>query len=162
MNWIVAKIRWVMLAAGALSCSMLYAAVKPSEAVDLLFDRALESLLAEVVVPAWAALLGLLGGMLLYGALVPQARTLILTVASAGKLVLPVVMLVHGRRYLDEGVVVLIAFDLVMVALFVAFLIGVRRSGALRARAEPSTVSLAPRSEPEVRATPRPPLAKAR
>jgi hypothetical protein len=160
MNWVVAKIKWIMLVAGALTCSMLYAAVMPSEAVDFLFDRTLDSALAKVIVPCWAALVGLVGAMLIYGAFVPQVRTLVLSVAGSSKLVFLGLMLARGRQYLDERVGLVIALDVVMVAFFVLFMIGVRRTGAGREDVGPQSVSLAPRADQGVRLPPRPPLVK--
>lgn len=161
MNWIVAKIKWIMLLAGALTCTMLYAAVDPSEAVDFLFDRTLESALAEVIVPSWAALFGLTGALLIYGAFVPQARKLVLTVAGSGKLVFLGLVLARGREYLDEKVGLVLALDAAMVAVFVIFMIGTRRRGPRLERVAQPLASPAPRANPGVRVPPRPPMMKA-
>lgn len=132
MNWIVAKIKWIMLVTGALTGAMLFAAIWPSEAVDLLFDRTLESGMARVIVPSWAAHVGLMGAMLIYGAFSPHVRTLTLTVVGSSKLAFLGLMLAQGRQYLDERVGIVIALDMVMVALFAIFLFSGRRTRALR------------------------------
>jgi len=33
MSWVVANIRWIMLVAGALTCTMVYAAIAPEAAL---------------------------------------------------------------------------------------------------------------------------------
>ena len=147
MNWIVAKIKWIMLSAGALTCGMLCAAVWPSEAVDFLFDRTLESALARIVVTSWACHVGLVGAMLIHGAFAPQARTLTLTAAGCSKLAFLGLMLANGRQYLDEKVSLVIALDMVMVALFAVYLIGVRRRPARRESVSQTIVSAAPRGD---------------
>jgi hypothetical protein len=157
MNWIVAKMKWVMLGAGVLTCAMLVAAVLPHETMDFLFDRTLESALAEVIVPSWAVLVGMVGGMLIYGAFVPEVRTLVLSVAGTSKLAFMGLMLWRGRQHLDQMVSGVLGLDALMVALFAVYLIGARRSGVRREpafSASPSPTP-APRAEAGVRLAPR-------
>lgn len=66
--------------------------------------------------------------MLIYGAYDPPGRPLILTVAGLSKLVFIGLVLAQGRQYLRRQAGLAIAIDLVMVALFIAYLIAVRRS----------------------------------
>ena len=42
MNWIVAKIEWIMLVSGALTCTMLYAAIAPQAALRSTFGETKE------------------------------------------------------------------------------------------------------------------------
>jgi len=128
MNWIVANIKWIMLVSGVLTCTMLYAAVAPQAALRSTFGETLEGPLAEIVVRNWGALIGLVGAMLIYGAYDPPGRPLILTVAGLSKLVFIGLVLAQGRQYLRRQAGLAIAIDLVMVALFIAYLIAVRRS----------------------------------
>lgn len=162
MNWIVAKIKWIMLVAGALTCSTLCAVVMPSEAVDFLFDRTLDSSFAWVIVPSWAALVGIVGALLIYGAFVPQVRTLVLSVASASKLSFLGLMLAHGRQFLDDKVSLVIALDVLMVTLFIVFMIGVRCAGRRREPVSQPAKSPAPRADQRVQVPPRPPVVKTR
>jgi hypothetical protein len=149
MNWVVAKIKWVMLLTGALTCAMLYMAVKPDEAVDFLFDRTLGSSLDELFVRGWASLGGLVGALTIYGAFAPQARTLAMTVASISKLTFLGLMLAYGREYLGEKMSFVLGLDVVMVALFGTFALGVFRArrGGSASRPPPP----AARSEPSAR-----------
>ena len=128
MNWVVAKIKWIMLVSGALTCTMLYAAIAPQAALRSTFGESLEGPLAEIVVRNWGALIALVGAMLIYGAYDAPGRPLILTVAGISKLVFIALVLAHGRDFLGHQVSVAILIDLAAVALFIAYLIGVRRN----------------------------------
>jgi len=127
MNRIVAKMKWLMLVSGALTCTMFYAAMAPQAALRSTFGESLEGPVAEIVVRNWGALIGLVGAMLLYGAFNPRSRPLILAVAGLGKLIFIGLVLAHGSRYLGQQAGIAIAIDLVMVALFIGYLVGVRR-----------------------------------
>jgi hypothetical protein len=135
MSWVVAKIKWIMLVSGALTCSMLYAAIAPQAALRASFGESLEGPLAEIVVRNWGALIALVGAMLIYGAYDPPGRPLILTVAGISKLIFIGLVLAHGRHYLGHQVGLAILIDLVVVALFIAYLISVCRN---QSAAEPS------------------------
>jgi len=113
---------------GAFTCTMLYAAIAPQAALRSTFGESLEGPLAEIVVRNWGALIALVGAMLIYGAYDAPGRPLILTVAGISKLVFIALVLAHGRDFLGHQVGVAILIDLAAVALFIAYLIGVRRT----------------------------------
>jgi hypothetical protein len=120
-----------MLVSGALTSTMLYAAIAPQAALRATFGDTLEGPLAEIVVRNWGALVGLVGAMLLYGAYDPPGRPFILTVAGVSKLVFIGLVLSHGSEYLGHQAGVAVVIDLVMVALFIGYLVGVRRGHAI-------------------------------
>lgn len=126
MNWIVGKIKWIMLVSGVLTCTMLYAAIAPQAALLSTFGETLDGPISEIVVRNWGALIALIGAMLIYGAYDPPGRPLILTVAGVSKLTFIGLVAFHGRQYLGQQVGISVAVDLVMVVLFIAYLIGVR------------------------------------
>ncbi len=128
MNWIVAKIKWIMLVSGLLTCTMFYAAIAPQAALISTFGESLEGPLMEIIVRNWGALITLMGVMLLYGAFNPPNRRLILTVAGLSKLVFIGLVLTYGRHYLAHQVGLAIVIDGAAVLLFIGYLIGVRRS----------------------------------
>jgi len=172
MTWIVAKIKWIMLASGLVTCAALYAAILPQEALRYLFDKTQSGALAEVLVRDWAVLTTLVGAMLIYGAFEPQVRNLVLVVAGVSKLAFLGLVLGYGRRFLEEKVGIAIGVDMAMVALFVTFMIGWRRIGTRRSgpapKAAPSMVQQAmpPTPHTAVRIpapspSPRPPMVKA-
>jgi len=129
VSWIVGRIKWIMLVSGALTCTMLYAAIAPQAALRSSFGETLEGPVAEIVVRNWGALIALVGAMLIYGAYDPPGRRLILTVAGLSKATFIALVLMNGRQYLGHQVGVSVAVDLVMVLLFIGYLIGERRSG---------------------------------
>lgn len=127
MNWIVAKMKWLMLVSCVLTCTMVYAAIAPQAALRSTFGETLEGPLAEIIVRNWGALIALVGAMLIYGAFNPPARPLILTVAGVSKLVFICLVLTYGTQYLGHQAGLAIAIDLAMVALYIGYIIGVRR-----------------------------------
>jgi hypothetical protein len=130
MNWVSANIRWIMLIAGALTCTMVYAAIAPQAALRSTFGEALEGPLAEIVVRNWGVLITLIGAMLLYGAYHPPVRPLVLAVAGTSKMVFIGLVLAHGGRYLGHAGLA-IAVDVVLVVLFAAYLLNLRQRGAI-------------------------------
>lgn len=120
-----------MLASGALTCTMFYAAIAPQAALRSVFGETLEGPVAEIVVRNWGALITLVGGMLIYGAYDPPARPLILTVAGMSKVVFIGLVLAYGKQSLGHQAGISVVIDLVMVALFAAYLVAVRRKGAI-------------------------------
>lgn len=126
MTLIVANIKWIMLASGVLTSTMLYAAIAPGAALRSSFGETLEGPLAEIIVRNWGALIALVGAMLIYGAYDRPSRPLVLIVAGTSKLVFIALVLSHGARYVSHQAGVAVVVDLIMVALFIAYLVGVR------------------------------------
>jgi hypothetical protein len=127
MGGIVAAIKWVMLVSGALTFTMVYAAIAPHAALRSTFGESLEGPLAEIVVRNWGVLIALVGAMLVYGAFNPPVRKLVLVVAGLSKLAFIGLVLNFGSRYLAGQLAVSIGVDLVMVALFAWYLFTSRR-----------------------------------
>ncbi len=130
MNSIVAKIKWIMLVSGALTCTMIYAAIAPQAALRSVFGATLEGPVAEIVVRNWGVLIALVGVMLIYGAFNPPTRRLVLTVAGLSKLTFIYLVLAFGTQYLGHQAGISITVDVVMVVLFICYLIAVRRDTA--------------------------------
>ena len=127
MNWIVVRMKWIMLVCGVLTCTMIYPAIAPQAALHSTFGASLDGPLAEIVVRNWGVLVALVGAMLVYGAFNPSVRPLVLTVAGLSKLSFILLVLVYGKQYLGHPVRISIAVDLVMVIAFVLYLIRARR-----------------------------------
>lgn len=111
-----------MIVSGLLTLTMLYAAFAPAAAVQSMFQETPEGAMAAVVVPNWGVLIGLMGALLIYGALHKPVREAALIVAGASKIAFIVLVLSQGERYLG-GLGTAVAVDSVMVALFAVFLI---------------------------------------
>jgi hypothetical protein len=126
MSIIEANIRWVMLVAGAATCSMAYAAVAPQTALLAAFGETLDGPVADIVVRNWGALITLVGAMLIYGAFNPQVRSMVLLAAGASKLAFIALVLSHGGRFVAHQAGIAVAIDLLWVALFAWYLVGGR------------------------------------
>jgi hypothetical protein len=130
MSLVAANIKWIMLASGALTCTMLYAAIAPQAALRSTFGETLEGPLADIVVRNWGALITLMGVMLIYGAFNPQVRTFALIIAGTSKLVFIALVLSHRGDYLDQQAGLAIAIDLLWVVLFAWYLLTTRATSA--------------------------------
>jgi hypothetical protein len=125
MKWIVANIKWIMLVSGILTASMFYTALAPHAGLTSSFGQNLESAgpLAELVVRNWAFLIGLIGLMLIYGAFVPPARRLVLSVATISKIWFVGLLLTVASGYLGQPIRVALVVDSLEVLLFAAFVL---------------------------------------
>jgi hypothetical protein len=132
MRFVVAHMKPILIVCGALTCTTIYPVLAPHEAMQSTFGERLEGAAAELVVRSWGALIALGGGMLIYSAFHPPSRPLALAFTGLGKLVFIALVLSHGDRYLDDQACVAVVADSAMVALFAAYLLGVRS----QARAE--------------------------
>jgi len=126
MNAIVARMKWIMVVCGLLTCTMLFAAVAPQEALRSTFGEGLEGPVAEIVVRNWGVLIGLIGGMLVYGGFRPAVRPLVLLVAGTSKVVFILLILTAGRQFLSHQAGVAVVTDTAQVALFAVYLIASR------------------------------------
>jgi hypothetical protein len=124
MTWLAARMKWVMLVSGLLTCTMLYAAVAPRASLLSTFGEAPEDPVTSLVTRNWGVLIALVGALLVYGAFRPGHRRLVLTVAAASKLAFIGLVLSQGTRYLSHGAGVAVAVDSVMVVLFGLYLAG--------------------------------------
>lgn len=137
MFWINRHIKGIMLLSGALTCTMLYAALAPQAALTSQFGSSLQGPVADVVVRSWGVLVALVGGMLLYGAYHPAQRALVLVVAGSSKLVFVGLVLAQGGAMLQHQAGVAIGLDSVFVLLYAAYFVG-RSSQAKLANAASS------------------------
>jgi hypothetical protein len=124
MKWLVASIKWIMLVSGVLTALMFWTALAPHASLAHSFGHNLESAgpLAELIVRNWGFLIGLIGLMLIYGAFVPPARRLVLSVATISKIWFLGLLLTVGHGYLDHPIHGALIVDSIEVLLFVAYL----------------------------------------
>jgi hypothetical protein len=123
MNLGGASIKWVMLVSGALTCTMVYAAIQPQAALQSNFGQTLAGPAAEIVVRNWGVLITLMGVMLIYGAFNAPVRPLVLLVAGASKLAFIGLVLLQGGDMLAHQAGVAVAVDAVWVLLFAWYLL---------------------------------------
>ena len=128
MRLLLRSIKWVMLVAGLLTCTMFYGLVAPEALVISNFGQPIEGPVARIIVMNWGALIGLMGVLLIYGAFREESRTVALLVAGTSKLVFIALILTLGQPFLQFQVGVSVAVDTVMVVLFATYLIAHRGS----------------------------------
>ena len=128
MQLLLRSIKWVMLVAGLLTCTMFYALVAPEASIASNFGQPIEGPVGQIIVRNWGALIGLMGILLIYGAFQEQVRTAALLVAGTSKLVFIVLILTLGQPFLKFQVGVSVVVDSVMVVLFATYLIARRAS----------------------------------
>src|SRR6185436_14377759 len=138
MNWLVGGITWIMLASGALTCTMVYAAIAPQAALHATFGEGLEGPVAEIIVRNWGALIALMGGMLIYGAFHPAVRALALIVAGLSKVWFLALLVTFGRPFMSGQAGVAFVSDTIQVALFLAYLVWARRAAEIPQPPDPS------------------------
>ncbi|BFM49006.1 hypothetical protein [Marinomonas sp. THO17] len=117
------NIKWIMLVAGVMTCTMVIALVSPQTALMQTFGQTLDHPLAELVVRSWGALITLVGAMLIFGAFRPVHRDLVILVATVSKLIFVGLVVSLGNHYLDTAMLT-IAFDSVVALIFLVYLVG--------------------------------------
>ena len=125
MNIIITKIKWIMVIAGLLTCSMIFAVFAPQAALISMFGDAITEPLGEVVVRSWGFLIFLMGVLLIYGAFKPVYRNLSLVIVGISKIAFISLILIFGEQYIEKSAVTII-FDSILIALFAFYLIKVK------------------------------------
>ena len=126
MTWIASNIHRLMLVSGLLTLTMLYGVVAPEAALRSTFGESISGPVAGIIVRNWAALIGLMGAMLIYAARKPALRPLALSIAGTSKLVFAALVLSHGSRFLGQEAAIAVAVDLLWVLVFATYLAHVR------------------------------------
>ena len=126
MRFFISNFKWVMLVAGLLTCTMFMGLVSPDSSVKSNFGDTLEGSSSEIIVRNWAALIGLMGIMLIYGAFVPSVRKFALVMAGISKIIFICLILSMGTSFLKYGVGVAVVADSVMIVLFAIYLLASR------------------------------------
>ena len=119
MKLINNNMKWIMLISGALTFTMVFAAIAPQLALNSMFGLSLEGQLAEVVVRNWGALIALIGGMLIYGAFNLEVRNLVLTVAALSKIIFITLVISYG---FSEKALSAITFDAILIFIFFSYI----------------------------------------
>ena len=122
MHFFVSNFRWVMLIAGLLTCTMFLGLFSPQASLKSNFGETLEGASTEIIVRNWAALIGLMGIMLIYGAFTPTVRRFSLVIAGISKIIFIILILSLGQSYLKFGVGTAVVVDSIMIVLFIAYL----------------------------------------
>ena len=109
----------IMILSGALTFTMIFAAISPQAALDSMFGENIPGPLAEVIVRNWGALVALIGGMLVYGAFNIAVRQLVLVVAILSKLTFIILVIINGFA---QQLALAITFDSIIILIFLTYL----------------------------------------
>ncbi|NQZ20857.1 MAG: hypothetical protein HRT53_02280 [Colwellia sp.] len=122
MNFIYTNIKWIMVIAGLLTCSMIFAVFAPEAALISMFGETLTEPLAQIIVRSWGFLIFLMGTLLIYGAYNPEYRNLTLVIAGISKLAFITIIVIYGPQYIEKSTITII-LDSVLVITFMTYLI---------------------------------------
>lgn len=128
MHFFVSNFKWLMLAAGILTCTMLTGLFSPASSLQSNFGDRLEGSSTGIIVRNRAALIGLMGIMLIYGAFHTPVRRFSLVIAGLSKLIFIILVLALGSQYLNFGIGTAVIIDSIMILLFSAYLLLTRSS----------------------------------
>jgi len=131
MNFIARNFKWVMLVSGALTATMFYGLFAPQAALESMFGASFDGDLESIIVRSWSALVGLVGIVLIYGALVEKHRIFSAAIGALSKAIFVSLVAIHGQAFWGQ-VAPAIIMDIVVVVLAAVFLVAarVRRSAA--------------------------------
>ena len=131
VDFIIKNIKWVMLVSGVLTFTMFYGLFAPQAALESMFGVSFNGTLETIVVRSWCALVGLMGAILIYGALDDKSRVFSISVATVSKVIFVCLVMFYGQEFLGK-VGPAIAMDCITIALAVFFLVAlsVKRSTA--------------------------------
>ena len=77
----------------------------------------------EIIIRNWSALIGLMGIMLVYGALVEPVRKFALVIAGLSKAIFITLVLCYGKQYMSFGAGTAVIADAIMIVLYIAYLL---------------------------------------
>lgn len=130
MEFITRNFKWVMLVSGILTATMFYGLFAPQAALESMFGVSFDGTLQSIIVRSWSALVGLIGIVLIYGALIEKHRVFCAVIAALSKAIFVSLVLIFGQA-LWAKVAPAITLDIVVVVLTIVFLVTVRGKRAL-------------------------------
>ena len=125
MDFIIKNVKWVMLVSGALTFTMFYGLFAPQAALESMFGVSFSGTLETIIVRSWCALVGLMGAILIYGALDEKSRVFFISVATVSKVIFVSLVMFYGQEFLGK-VGPAIAMDCITIALAALFLVALR------------------------------------
>ena len=125
MNVVLRHFKWLMLVSGVLTASMFYGLFAPQAALESMFGATFAGPLESLVIRSWSALVGLMGVMLIYGALSEKHRAFCATIAATSKAIFVTLVLVYGQAFLNKATAAII-MDIVVISATLIFLLALR------------------------------------
>ncbi|SEC95100.1 hypothetical protein [Pseudomonas anguilliseptica] len=125
MNVVIGNFKWLMLVSGVLTASMLYGLFAPQAALESMFGASFTGQLESIVIRSWSALVGLMGVILIYGALSEKHRAFCAAIAATSKAIFVTLVLVYGQAFLGKAAAAII-MDGVVIAATLIYLLALR------------------------------------
>lgn len=125
MNVVLRHFKWLMLVSGVLTASMFYGLFAPQAALESMFGATFAGPLESLVIRSWSALVGLMGVMLIYGALNEKYRAFCAAIAASSKAIFVTLVLVYGQAFLNKAAAAII-MDIVVISATLIFLLALR------------------------------------
>ncbi|HBZ94353.1 MULTISPECIES: hypothetical protein [unclassified Pseudomonas] len=126
MGYIARHFKWLMLVSGVLTATMFYGLFAPQEALQSMFGASFDGPLQSLVIRSWSALVGLMGVLLIHGALNAEHRTLCAVIAALSKAVFVSLLIVHGQAYLAKATAAVV-LDVLVIVFTLLYLLSTRR-----------------------------------
>lgn len=126
MGLIARHFKWLMMVSGVLTATMFYGLFTPQEALQSMFGASFDGQLQSLVIRSWSALVGLMGVLLIYGALNARHRTLCAVIAALSKAVFVSLLIIHGQAYLAKAAAAVV-LDVLVIAFTLLYLLSARR-----------------------------------
>lgn len=125
MTFIARHFKWLMLVSGALTATMFYGLVAPQAALESMFGTSFDGQLESIIIRSWSALVGLIGVVMIYGALNERHRVFSASIAALSKAIFVSLVVIYGQEFLGS-VAPAIALDLLVIASTLLFLLTTR------------------------------------
>lgn len=125
MDFITKNFKWIMLLSGALTATMFYGLIAPQAALESMFGASFDGQLESIIIRSWSALVGLIGVILIYGALNERHRVFSASIAALSKAIFVSLVMIYGQAFLSQAAPALV-MDLAVIMCTVIFLIAVR------------------------------------
>ena len=125
MDFIIKNIKWVMLASGVLTFTMVYGLFAPEAALESMFGVSFNGTLESIIVRSWCALVGLIGAILIYGALNDKSRVFSISVAVVSKVIFVSLVMIYGQEFLGKAGPA-ITIDCITISLAAFYLVALR------------------------------------
>ncbi|AVO51568.1 hypothetical protein [Ectopseudomonas mendocina] len=127
MTFIARHFKWLMLVSGALTATMFYGVVAPQAALESMFGTSFDGQLESIIIRSWSALVGLIGIVMIYGALNERHRVFSASIAALSKAIFVSLVMIYGQKFLGS-VAPAIALDLLVIVSTLLFLLTARQS----------------------------------
>lgn len=125
MRFITGNFKWVMLVSGVLTVTMFYGLIAPQSALESMFGSSFNGNLESIIVRSWSALIGLIGIILICGALVEKYRIFSAVIGALSKAIFVSLVIIYGQAFWGQVAPAMI-MDMLVVVLTIIFLVAVR------------------------------------